>query len=38
MMCEAACLQCNQCEKFKNSCQGQTGTFKPEMCPDIPCL
>ncbi len=37
-MCEPAPLQCTQCEKYKDGCHGQTGTFDPVLCPDIPCL
>lgn len=36
-MCESTALQCQQCDKHKTSCRGQTGTFDPEQCPDIPC-
>ena len=32
-MCEEACINCEQCEEFKNGCQGQTGTFCDELCP-----
>ncbi len=32
-MCEEACLICEQCDKFKNGCQGQIGTFDCDLCP-----
>lgn len=33
-MCEEACLICEQCEKFKDGCPGQTGTFDCDLCPN----
>lgn len=41
-MSEPTCTHCERCDKWlkapvKTSCQGQTGTFDPEQCPDIPC-
>ncbi len=32
-MCEEACLICEQCDEYKNGCQGQTGTFDCALCP-----
>lgn len=32
-VCEEACLVCEQCDKFKDGCQGQVGTFDKSMCP-----
>lgn len=32
-MCEEACLICEQCDDYKNGCQGQIGTFDNEFCP-----
>ena len=34
-MCEEAYLICEQCENFKNGCQGQTGTFDNIRCPSV---
>lgn len=36
-MCEPASFQCANCDKFKNGCPGQTGTFNSDLCPEIPC-
>lgn len=32
-MCEETCLICEQCDCFKNGCQGQRGSFNNEFCP-----
>ncbi|WP_418790285.1 hypothetical protein [Phosphitispora sp. TUW77] len=32
-MCEEACINCEQCDDFKNGCQGQIGSFFDELCP-----
>ncbi|MBU7007102.1 hypothetical protein [Phosphitispora fastidiosa] len=32
-MCEEACINCQQCEEYKNGCHGQIGSFNDEMCP-----
>ena len=32
-MCEEACLICEQCDDYKNGCQGQIGTFDDDFCP-----
>ncbi len=34
-MCEETCLICEQCDDYKNGCQGQTGTFDNTFCPSI---
>ncbi len=34
-MCDEACLICEQCEKFKDGCPGQIGTFDKELCPSL---
>lgn len=33
-MCEADCIQCEQCDKFRNGCQGQRGSFDRGLCPE----
>jgi len=33
-LCEEACLICEQCEKFKDGCPGQTGSFDRALCPN----
>lgn len=34
-MCEEFCLICEQCDKFKNGCQGQRGTFFLNLCSSL---
>lgn len=32
-MCEAICIECEDCEQYQNGCGGQSGTFYFEACP-----
>lgn len=34
-MCEEFCLVCEQCDKFRNGCQGQRGSFFFNLCPTM---